>query len=1295
MLALDQWEKRLAPYFTPSLRMLGVIELKREELDDIVAGVRGTIARLGLPQATEILKKRRPHVFLSLLTSFAAYNDTRDYWGELALAVGVSHRNRLFASDWHSFYLEQVQALGLRSFKEDNPTHPYITTIRFHAGIPVYSLPDLFNRLVLPSVRRGELNDLNAQQALAVLLDNPYNIDAPVINFLRNSGRLGEDFFESCRKLARHYERTGELLEAEDLELPERVVQVFEDLVQADGRKTSRRFRKPTPLFTPYASGAHLVIRLPAQELPLTLADGRLEWRAEIPEKGLALCQTASTRLKHGSLILEEDFWPMDLSPRRLNLALVYHHEDKQETLVQWPFAILPAAPRPPLLAVNAEDVMLRPGATLSAEETLLVFPCDSSVHIEGPARLVETCAPLSGAWQDWQAQVWDLSKAWSVSVERSGAMVGSALPIAGRLPAPQLEGAIPEGCSSPGGDLLFAGAAPRLRLPASSPERFKHECARWQGSLHSLRGAVYQVDEHFTLDRFSDQFTWQAGWAVLPLASLLGSEPAGAFRLVIQPPSASPVELRFQIWPRLEVAGLPRYLLPSLDGDEAVEFKLCLPARCAFDACTSRGSVLVELEESSAKSTVWKIQAGPGATNIEVDLALPEGAAKGPKISLTIPLPRLRWALPLNETASGSEPAAGHLEWSDRLIRLGIDRVMESENGGLHVRMAGLAGAYRASVHLIDAATAETLMEENLRRTVFSPDWQRLSLGRFHDTLRHASGLVGLVLVFQESRESSPVRIPLATFSRQLEVTDVHLEGKGKRSWLLHWKEPRQGRNRRVLLQPAWQPWKESLEFRLPDEAQGQFLLAELELEPSAYDLHFYAALPYETPLRRIPYGALTQRVNLCDPDARLEELRQAALTALDQGQAEAALNAYFEGACICAEQNDERGRDELLAQAGKAFISVGELHLLLSLMHWLEANQVGEPFSYYFRNLLFKPELTRRIIERYRPGQPELAAYLAYLPQVKNLYIESARIIARLSLEPAVLLACLRRLLQQEDNEVPALLLNMLETARLSVDSVVELLHPKLAWAQGWAMDLPATSTSDQLLAALLLAAMSSSPGQAIPEWPAAARARLAPYIDDDQLRSRLVRALAEAGEGQVFRCFLQARATGFIDPGRVQMALTVAPRQAFFALSEAPDADTLPWINWLVERFPEAAGLVKAGSRLATPLGICTITRMIQADEKELELAALNTPGIIFHLEIGAGVLSEKLEYDPSTQRMRFPRAENALECSYCGFIHPNRKVLDQHHREYHRYTSQAIRFSLPYLQVDPKKITILPS
>ncbi len=250
-----------------------------------------------------------PFTFLSLLTFFSAYNTEYDYWGALAEEIGAE-RGHLFNRNWDPTYRNKVKALRLRTFDFEDVHIPYVTTIRFHGGIPVYSLPDYFRFIVFPSVDRPELNDVPSSLALQTILNSVFHVDAPVRNFLENSGEFGVEFFESSRQLARHYRQQDSILSADEVDLPEHIIEAFETFVQDVLTPAERglkiRFRKPVLLFTPFYDRGHLFVRLPEQEIPLRYADGQLEWHISFSESSILIQRPCKVKMQRQNMVTEE-----------------------------------------------------------------------------------------------------------------------------------------------------------------------------------------------------------------------------------------------------------------------------------------------------------------------------------------------------------------------------------------------------------------------------------------------------------------------------------------------------------------------------------------------------------------------------------------------------------------------------------------------------------------------------------------------------------------------------------------------------------------------------------------------------------------------------------------------------------------------------------------------------------------------------------------------------------------------------------------------------------------------------
>lgn len=1285
MPSLDQWEKRLKPYFSRQLYMIGEIPISRQEMEDMAAGIRGCIQRQGLPRATEILDSQYPHTYLVFLTAFGAYNTARDYWGALGEEIGAV-REHLFNHHWHQRYLEKIKQLGLRYFAEAESATPYVTTIRYHGGIPVYSLADYFRHFVLPAVDRPELAELSARQALEVLMRTAYNVDSPVINFLENSGVLGEAFFEACRQLARHYRLHGEVLSTVNLNLPERVVRAFENFVQEDllpaEGEAKLRLRKPVLLFTADSTTpAHLYVRLPEQELPLRFAEGRLEWRIGWSGLGQELRRPCQIRMRRQHMVVEEAYLPVNAVPQMVQAALIYVKEAGERLLRRWLLPLMTTASAEQVLAFRADGAALRPGEPLPAEEVLLVYPADIELSVEGSSGPSHYFGNLYGAWSGWQANGWDLSQAWSVQMLRKGQPIGMPLPIAGKLPAPELSGEPLKDNADPGGTQLFIGQAPILRVPLRLNVALNRELARWRLDLRSSWSAQPEIQESCELVQLQNVITVQDGWAEIPLSHFIGSAPIGTYTLCLSSPFEEDIEFRFRMWPKLTVIGLKQAIFPTPESSEAQIITLLMPEEASCE--TQTGAKGLEIVH---KAYGWEVTVAPEVIRADLDLVWERTDGEVIRVPVYIPIPRLRWALTLDQDW-------GQLQWTTRLIQRPIDQILQGESAALHIAMPGLEAAYRLSLEVVDVDSGLVRQSESFQKTPFAPGWQRLSLERVRDTLRHAGSLARLDFVYQETREGEEIGIPLVLLSRQLEVSDVELQAIGELRWRLTWKQRYPVRNRRVLLQPAWQPWQDAWEFHIPDEQAGNLVLADIGLISTRFYLHFYTAPKDDPPLKAIPLTAEVVCVDLCAPEERLAELEAQAHDAAARGVYETAFRATLEAACIYEDLGQPQLRDEKLSELAKYIRHIHSLLLLLGFFRWLEAHNIQSPYNSFFRRYMFKPELVQQILARYRKDNPDLHAYLSYVPKVRDIYAESAYLIARQSDHPGILVACIQRLLHQEDHKLLPFIAEMIAGAKLSNGDAADLLAQKPGWALKAAAALPSSPAVNHLLADLLSRA-DREQIDLLQENKPTVILRAFPYIQDRSQRLDWMRYLLKERQQEAYKALMQAYQELLLDMDELVDLLAIDPKLSINTLRILPESDVhKALLARMSERFPAAAGMISPGSRLKTPAGIARVTMLESQDGQRLASANLRETLARIHLTVGEGVLSERLVLDCASRILYFVDATTIITCGHCNFIHPNRRVIDQHHRECHRYQSLKMGSSPAQVKVDMNEIEII--
>ena len=857
MLTMDQWEQWLKPYFNPSLRIIGEIPLTQSDIDDMGVGIRACIQRNRLPEATRILTERYPYLFLAFLVGFASHNTEQSYWIALSIYLGVDH-NHLYNHQWHASFLQMVEELGLPYFED--AANQYVTTIRFHGGIPAYSLPDFFERLLLPTIKRPSLSEVSSKQAMKAVLKTAHFVDMPVINFLENSGKLGEDFFDASRKLARHYLKTqGELLSADELGLPVYLVEAFETYMERGAdEQGGQRLRKPVLGVNPFAELDRIWLMLPEQEVPMRYAAGALEWQVS----GIGLQNEVTTCMMHRrrqDTLLDQDFLPIPATPPSIKVSLVYREQDQEECLRRWSLPLLPAPASAQLLAFNVDGKQIRVESSLPAEVLILMYPADGDIHVEGVGAKTEEYGRMEGAWRDWQIHAWDLRNAAAIQLCRLGTPIQPVIPIAGR----QLEPELVEGSLSPYGSdeiPLYIGQPPAIKIPLRFGFEPEEELHRWSAEVSSVWNTDPAIQTTISLDQYKEEIRIAGSAAFFSLQNLLGESPVGTYHIKLYGPSGTTKAFRVRLWPKLTPIGLPKYVLPANQNNRPFSFMLRLPDNTKCEA--QAGASQVEVEE---KGYGWDVTVSPEGTEASLNLVWQAGSSPV-RVPVSIPIPRLRWALTLDHESE-------KLNWSSSPLQKSALSLLESKTAALHIRAAGIhEHLSRVSLELVEVDHAEqTLQEEKFKSTVFSPDWLRVSLQSFRGTLQNDCQQGRFEFVLYDYEANTAHRIPLLSAPRDISIKNVRLVQVSELKWIITWDEEQPLKNRRILLMPAWQLWQEPWEIKLPDEARGEYILENVALPKIRYLIYFYIAPAWEPAQSKPPEDTPAHIIDLIDPLDRL----------------------------------------------------------------------------------------------------------------------------------------------------------------------------------------------------------------------------------------------------------------------------------------------------------------------------------------------------------------------------------------------------------------------------------------
>ena len=1063
MRSLLQWENYLRPYFQSHIRLIGEIPLSRRNLEDMADSLRDLIQDLTITQATEKLVKVYPHVFLAFLTGFAAHNLERDFWGQVAQRLNIQH---IHNHNWHRYYVDLVKQLGLRYFSGDETSRQYVTTIRFHGGIPAYSLPDFFDSILLPSVHRPTFVELPSDKALNLILQNVHNVDAPVINFLINSGQLGVEFFQTCREMAWYYLKEKEIPAPESTNLPAYVIEAFANYMEI-GQEHGLRLRKPALFFDPYDE-PHLRLHLPEEQIPLRYVEDQLIWQVTWDGQHSPIESIPAIHKQRQDVLLRENYLPLDVSSASLKVSLLRNGVTGSEPIRRWNLACLPLDDRP-LLAVrqighNSKYIwqMVNSALALPASSLLLVFPSDVTAKTDGNANCIDNTNPyLSGKWNGWKAQMWDLQNASALHLLRDGNDICPPIPIEAAEQDAQLGGTVSIYSDDANVIPLYVGHTPILKIPIRLNYPLGEELRHWIIELQSSGETFPLLNLETDLSFYADQIKQaEDNLAELDLRILFNDNAFGTFRLRVYSPFDTETEFFFRLLNSLYILGLPKFVFPSKNGAQAVELSLRLPGDMLCEVQPGVDDITIE---SGVIAT--KIIVQPESTRADLFLIKPLENNESALIPIYIPIPRLRWSLLLGAIEDD-------IQWTSNFIQKPIEAVLQAPSASLHLRLRGLQNIVeRIRLLLIDPDNPnEIIQEERVRTNPISDDWLRIPLGSFRTTLSRYEQVSQFELQFQYRafREEESVRLPLALFSRNLNIKNVDLQSMGELAWQLTWEEDSPLRNRRVLISPTWQPWQSPKDFSIPDDVRGNFLLTEnhepVALPPSHYRIYFYTS---PTPHPRIPSDGFFEKTTSL-PEERLAELdRQTAYNPTHE------FLINFERACILTEIGESINIPINICIEKIKIGQITNLTYLIKFHDWLSIRPDQQPNADAARIWMYKPEIVRHALMDFRRESPDRRAYISYVTTNKHLHTESILLFIRYEDDPVVMNFCLKELFGRHKvpnglsmEKIVSLLIEMIEKDRLSVRDAADLLAKEPQTVLQALLHIPESSIRDILV-------------------------------------------------------------------------------------------------------------------------------------------------------------------------------------------------------------------------------------
>jgi hypothetical protein len=477
--SIQEWEKEIATRFR-QVRLLGEIELSQGDFDELTDEIRFMLKRApNIQEATRRLEKICPKAFATFLAHFAARNTNREFWDALAALVESSSGD-LNNANWRKLFIKILKDNGKPTFEDvGGVTNKYVTAMRIHGGIPVYSLQDFFKNMIKPALEREQYRGLKPAELLDALLQRSevqFFTDSPVRNFFEYSGKVGVEFLNECVKMARAYQKDGEV--PPNINLPAYVIQAFIAFMEQQV-EFETKLKAPRLLFDPEGDG--LVVDLPQQQISAKdLRDSRQAvWQIAWDDQSMVITKRSKLGFSGRDIVSRADqvIIPEPVGKVRVGFGL-QSAAGSVQVMRRWTLHFLPGENQPPLIAFNLRNdnyaSLLRINQTLPPKVMLLLHPTDVELVFEGDAEKRHECDPLEGSWRKWRADYWSLEKALQLTLIRQGKEIG-IFRISSPFEVPSLvDGRLCTQTVDPKGIPLYIGTPPRLRIPERPGQKWR-----------------------------------------------------------------------------------------------------------------------------------------------------------------------------------------------------------------------------------------------------------------------------------------------------------------------------------------------------------------------------------------------------------------------------------------------------------------------------------------------------------------------------------------------------------------------------------------------------------------------------------------------------------------------------------------------------------------------------------------------------------------------------------------------------------------------------------------------------
>ncbi len=805
-------EKRLAVQLA-KVRLIGEINPPRELVNNLGTQFKQFFTQGSRDEILAIIKVDYPSSFLTFMVGMGIYEyDLQGLWPAILKELGLSSQSGLGQT-----FEELLDHFGFPRFEKlRDQSMRYITPMIMHGGIPIFSLDDFFEFIVIPSLQKPEYIGLSGQKLVDEMLERiSVHVNKPVQYFLTYGGETASDLLTRSRKMAKAWLDNKEKMTTETAGLPIHIVNAFYEWVVKNENKVSRshtssrqRLQKPELSLDPWGLG--VFIRLPEQKI-LDESIQNVEWNIDCD--GLTKNLPAQIRRQADKVVaLERLFIPTKICAQyRIELNI-------EETKFSWVLQGLNA--EKPYLVFNPDQDPAPTMRDVFARQVWLMLPLDAMIEVvSGQANCLEVFPDLPGIFGYYRAEWWDFTDTEELLLKQPDkeplAIILRRQEI---VPQPKLIG----------GTLLndplfqdeenfYIGKAPKLYLPTISEFL---SLDQWSLSFStSENNTTIKYPQIPVTDLPEDAFERQPDSSTLVNLNhdyLLGENPFGKFEIHVKGPLGMDADLNLNILTGLSANGLEKiYMAEAGEGSPLVHTSLEHLADDHIEPANQQDKMWT----APKSSRVLGVDFQPKRHNFDLFYVHRLNNQDVIRIPFHIRIKRFRWRFVSGESADEN--------WNEWPIFLSVHDFQKAQTPFLLLDLP-IQEEELLSMNLEITDLNEEIIKEqilfNPQKNYHTKRFWRIDLSPLGELISlNDHTMVRGQLVIQLSSHSSPRKVPILRISKQLdlEIQDVRIsEDNDFYQIEITWYERNHQKNRVVYFWSTYRDWEEPFMEKIPDHA-------------------------------------------------------------------------------------------------------------------------------------------------------------------------------------------------------------------------------------------------------------------------------------------------------------------------------------------------------------------------------------------------------------------------------------------------------------------------------------------